>query len=324
MATTTGKVRVLDTTLRDGDQAPGFHMKQEKKLWLAQKLDEAKVDIIEAGSAMVSDGERDTIKAIASAGLNAEILSFTRALNSDIDAAADCGVDGVHLVFPSSKLHIKEKLRKTEKEAAKDILACVEHAKDLGLLVELSAEDGSRADRGFLKSLFKQASIVGADRFCVCDTVGVLSPEKSFALFSDIKKTVGKKTLAVHCHNDLGLAVANTLNAIRGGATEFHATVNGVGERTGNAALEEVVVSLQELYGVKTIKTQKLYELSSFAKALFNFPLSPNKPLVGENAFSHESGIHVDGILKNPKTYEGIPPETVGRQRKILVGKLSG
>ncbi len=317
-------ILVLDTTLRDGDQAPGIHLSAEKKAWLAKKLDENGVGIIEAGNAAVSEGERLAIKAIAAERLNARVFSFARAVNSDIDAAAQCNVNGVHLVFPSSELHCREKLRKTPDEAMPQIIDCVKHAKSLGLEVELSAEDGSRASPEFLKKIFLEGATAGADRFCICDTVGVLSPEKSFALFREVKKALGSKTLAVHCHNDLGLATANTLEALRAGAGEFHATINGIGERTGNAALEEVAVGLQYFYGKKTLHLEKLYELSGLAKNLCNFPLAPNKPLVGENAFSHESGIHVDGIIKNAQTYEGITPELVGRKRKIVLGKLSG
>ncbi len=318
------KIIVLDTTLRDGDQAPGIHLSAEKKLWLAKKLDENGVNVIEAGNAAVSEGEKQSLKAIASAGLNAQILSFARALNADIDAAAECNVNGVHLVFPASELHIREKLRKTPVEAIPRIIDCVKYAKSLGLVVELSAEDGSRADPEFLKKIFLEGARAGADRFCICDTVGILSPEKSYSLFRGVKTALGNKTLAVHCHNDLGLATANTLAALRAGAGEFHGTINGIGERTGNAALEEVAVGLEYFYSKKTLNLEKLYELSGLAKNLSNFPLAPNKPLVGENAFSHESGIHVDGIIKNAQTYEGVPPEIVGRKRKIILGKLSG
>ncbi len=318
------KILSLDTTLRDGDQAPGIHLSAEKKLWLAKKLDENGANIIEAGFAAVSEGERQALREIAKAGLNAQVISFARTLKSDIDDAAQCGVQGVHLVFPSSELHCKEKLHKTPNEAIPEIIDCVKHAKSLGLAVELSAEDGSRADPEFLKKIFLEGAKAGADRFCICDTVGILSPEKSFELFRSVKLSLGNKILAVHCHNDLGLATANTLAALRAGAGEFHATINGIGERTGNAALEEVAFGLSHFYGKKTVNLEKLYELSGLAKNLSNFPLAPNKPLVGENAFSHESGMHVDGIIKNVKTYEGFAPELLGRKRKIVLGKMSG
>ncbi|MFA6329937.1 MAG: 2-isopropylmalate synthase [Candidatus Micrarchaeia archaeon] len=317
-------ILVLDTTLRDGDQAPGTHLTPEKKLWLARKLDEAGVDVIEAGNAAVSEGERQALKAIAGAGLSAQILSFARVVPSDIDAAAQCGVDGVHLVFPSSALHIEQKLRKTADEALGLVVDCVRQAKSLGLVVELSAEDGSRADPEFLKKVFLAGAQAGAQRFCICDTVGVLTPEASYSLYSNVKKALGSRVLAVHCHNDLGLATANTLAALCAGAGEFHATVNGIGERTGNAALEEVAVGLDYFYSKPTLRLEKLYELSVLARNLSGFNLACNKPLVGENAFSHESGIHVDGLLKDTATYEAISPTLVGRKRKILLGKLSG
>jgi len=318
------KIIALDTTLRDGDQAPGTHLTPDKKLLLATKLDEAGVNVIEAGNAAVSEGERQSLKAIANAGLSAQVLSFARVVPSDIDFAASCGVDGVHLVFPASDLHVAEKLRKTKDEALDLIVDCVSHAKSLGLKVELSAEDGSRADPEFLKKVFLAGANAGAERFCICDTVGVLSPQSSYALFFDVKKALGSRTLAVHCHNDLGLATANTLAALAAGAGEFHATVNGIGERTGNAALEEVAVGLWHFHSIPTVRLEKLYELSVLSRNLSSFNISSNKPLVGENAFSHESGIHVDGLCKNANTYEAITPSLVGRKRKILLGKLSG
>ncbi len=318
------KIYVLDTTLRDGDQAPGMHLSQEKKLDLAKKLDEIGVSVIEGGNAAVSQGERDALKQMAAADLDAELFSFARIVKGDIDAVAESGCDGVHLVFPSSELHIKAKLKKTPGEAKKDILDSAQYALDKGLVVELSAEDGSRADPAFLQELYKDAAKLGVERFCICDTVGILTPEKSFELYLGVKKAVGSKRLAVHCHNDLGMATANTLAALRAGCGEFHATVNGVGERTGNCALEEVAAALDVLYQKPVLETKKLYELSNYARALTGFPLAPNKPVVGENAFSHESGIHVDGLLKDVRTYEGLVPEAVGRKRKIVLGKMSG
>ncbi|MCX6768193.1 MAG: 2-isopropylmalate synthase [Candidatus Micrarchaeota archaeon] len=314
---------VLDTTLRDGDQAPGVHLSAEKKLLVAQRLDELGVDVIEAGTAVASGEEARAVKAVASAGLKAEVLSFCRIVKKDVDAAAGCGVDGVHLVFPSSDLHIREKLRVGREEALALVLDSVDYAKAAGLVVELSAEDGSRADPAFLAKVFQEAGERGADRFCVCDTVGLLSPEKSAELYGFLSKKAAKP-VAVHCHNDLGLATANTLAAIRAGASEFHATVNGLGERAGNAALEEVVVGLKVLHGIDSVRLDGLYAVSNFVRVATGFPLAPNKPVVGENAFSHESGIHVDGIVKNPDTYEGLKPELVGRRRRIVLGRLSG
>ena len=318
------KIYVLDTTLRDGDQAPGMHLNPEKKLLLAKKLDDVGVHVIEGGTAVASESDKNALKEMAAADLDAELFSFARIVPGDIDAVAECGCDGVHLVFPSSELHIRAKLKKTPQEAKQDILGAAQYALDKGLIVELSAEDGSRADPEFLKELYQEAAKQGVERFCVCDTVGILTPEKSFELYSAIKQAVGNNRLAVHGHNDLGMATANTLAALRAGCDEFHATVNGVGERTGNCALEEVAAGLDVLYQKPVIETKRLYELSQYARALSGFPMAPNKPVVGENAFSHESGIHVDGIVKDARTYEGLVPEAVGRKRKIVLGKLSG
>lgn len=313
---------MLDTTLRDGDQTPHVHFKPEDKLLIARKLDELGVDVVEAGTAVASEGERKAVKAIAGEGLNAKVFSFSRVLKQDLDAALECNVDGVHLVFPSSDLHIKTKLKKdSRQEAVPIILEALDYAKNHGLAVELSAEDGSRASKEFLAEVFSKAR--KADRVCVCDTVGVLTPEKTSELFSFLVKKV-KKPLAFHGHNDLGLATANTLAAVYAGASEFHATLNGLGERAGNAALEEVCTALKLFYGVNTVELKKLYEASQLVSALSNLPVASNKPVVGENAFVHESGIHVDGILKDPETYEGLTPGLVGRERKIVLGKMSG
>ncbi|HIQ31979.1 MAG TPA: 2-isopropylmalate synthase [Methanothermococcus okinawensis] len=317
-------VMILDTTLRDGEQTPGVSLSPHEKLEIAMKLDELGVDIIEAGSAITSKGEREGIKAITSQGLRAEICSFARAVTVDIDYALECNVDSVHLVVPVSDIHIKYKLRKTREETLKCALDAVEYAKDHGLTVELSGEDATRSDINFLIELFKKGVEVGADRVCVCDTVGILTPERSYDLFKRICEEISVPVSA-HCHNDFGMATANTLSAIRGGAQECHLTINGIGERAGNAALEEVVMALHVLYNIKTnIKTEKLYEVSRVVSRIMKIPVPPNKAIVGDNAFAHEAGIHVDGLIKNSQTYEPIPPEMVGNRRRIILGKHSG
>ncbi|MFH1285474.1 MAG: 2-isopropylmalate synthase [Candidatus Micrarchaeota archaeon] len=313
---------VLDTTLRDGEQTPGLSLSSEKKLLIARKLDEVGVDIIEAGSACASEGERESIKKIANEKLNAEISSFCRGVFSDIDAALSCDVTTVSLVIPASDLHITQKLKKTRPEVLELTKKCTDYARSHGLIVELLAEDGSRADHAFLRELFSSAIKAGASRVCVCDTVGVLTPESTTELYK--KLTTLKAPVAFHGHNDLGLAVANTLAAVRAGAREIHCTVNGLGERAGNAPLEEVAVCLEYFYKQKLLKTKKLYELSSMVEKLSGIELAHNKPLVGRNAFAHESGIHVDGIIKCASTYEPISPELIGQRRRITLGKHSG
>ncbi len=317
-------VRIFDTTLRDGEQTPGVSLTPNDKLEIARKLDELGVDVIEAGSAITSKGEREGIKLITKEGLNAEICSFVRALPVDIDAALECDVDSVHLVVPTSPIHMKYKLRKTEKEVLETALKAVEYAKEHGLIVELSAEDATRSDVNFLIKLFNEGEKVGADRACVCDTVGILTPQKSQELFKKITENVNLPVSA-HCHNDFGMATANTCSAVLGGAVQCHVTVNGVGERAGNASLEEVVTALKILYGYDTnIKMEKLYEVSRIVSRLMKIPVPPNKAIVGDNAFAHEAGIHVDGLIKNTETYEPIKPEMVGNRRRIILGKHSG
>ncbi len=317
------KARIFDTTLRDGEQTPGVSLTPDQKLRVAIKLDELGVNVIEAGSAITSIGEREGIKKIVSEDLKAEICSFARAVRVDVDAALECGVESVHLVVPTSDLHIKHKLKKTREEVKETAIDATEYAVDNGLLVELSAEDATRSDFNFLKEIFTEGIDAGAKRICACDTVGMLTPEKSYEFYKDLAEL--GTPLSVHCHNDFGLAVANTLSGLRGGATQAHVTVNGIGERAGNASLEEVVVSLYSLYDVKTnINIRMLYEMSKTVTRMTGIYLQPNKAIVGENAFAHESGIHADGVLKKAETYEPITPELVGHRRRFVMGKHVG
>jgi len=316
-------VRFLDTTLRDGEQTPGVSLNVEEKLLIARKLDELGVDIIEAGSAITSAGERSAIKRIAREGLSAEVCSYCRARQEDVDYALECDVDSIHLVVPVSDLHIQEKLRKTREEVLEMAVETTDYARSHGLVVELSGEDASRADLEYLKKLYLAGIEAGARRICFCDTVGVLVPERTVEVFRELAGLGAP--VSVHCHNDFGLATANTLAALRGGASEAHVTLNGLGERAGNTPLEEVAVVLQSLYQQKTrIKCELLYTASRLASRLTGIPVSPNKALVGGNAFTHEAGIHVHGLLANTSTYEPITPAMVGRERRIVLGKHAG
>jgi D-citramalate synthase len=314
-------LRFLDTTLRDGEQTPGVSLNPDQKLEIAARLAAVGVDVIEAGSAAASEGERDAIRRIADAGLSAEICTYVRALHQDIDYAADLGADSVHLVIPVSDLHIAKKLRKTRDEVAAMAYDAVEYAKSRGLIVELSGEDASRADQQFLQELFTEGVRRGADRLCFCDTVGLLTPERAAAIVPPLLFA----PLSIHCHDDLGFALANTVAALRAGASCAHVTVNGLGERAGNTGLEELVMALEVLYGVDTgIKTEELYPLSTHVARLTGVPLATNKPIVGEMAFTHESGIHAHGVMRDASTYEPLRPERVGRRRRIVLGKHSG
>jgi len=318
-----GRIRFLDTTLRDGEQTPGVSLDTEEKLAIARGLDALGVQVIEAGSAMTSEGERQSIKAISASGLNAEICSYVRALTADVDTALNCDVDSVHLVVPVSDLHIECKLKSDRKSVIRRAVEVTEYAKDHGLIVELSGEDASRADQDYLASLYLAGIDAGADRLAFCDTVGVLVPEVTTEVFGRLSRLGAP--LSVHCHNDFGMATANTIAALRAGATTAHVTVNGIGERAGNTSLEEVVMTLESLYKIDTgIKCQDIYQLSRLVSRMTGLPLATNKAIVGENAFTHEAGIHVHGLLADTKTYEPIHPETVGRKRRIVLGKHAG
>ncbi len=317
-------IKVLDTTLRDGEQTPGVSLTSLEKLRIATKLDEIGVEYIEAGSAITSEGERESIKDITSQGFGAEILSFSRPLNVDIDYCLDCDVDGVNLVVPTSELHIHDKLNISCDELIDLSNDAVDYCKDHGLVVELSAEDASRSNVDFLRKVYSNAIDHGADRICVCDTVGILTPDSSLDLFSKLNDF--SVPIACHCHNDFGLAVANTLAALKGGASEIHTTINGIGERAGNTSFEECVVSINRLLPQfsTNVKIDQIYDISKLVARSTGVYIQPNKAIVGENAFAHESGIHSDGVIKNSATYEAITPELVGRKRKFIIGKHMG
>jgi len=316
---------VFDTTLRDGEQTPGVSLTPEKKLRIAKALDDIRVNIIEGGFARVSEGDFEALRLMAKEGFKAKVYSMARAVKEDIDLALKAEVDGIHLVVPTSPIHLKYKIKKKPEEILEVSRECVEYAKDHGLLVELSAEDASRADVEFLKRFFREGLEAGADSLCVCDTVGILMPERSYRLFQEICGEFKGVPVSAHCHNDFGMATANSLQALRAGASRVHVTVNGLGERAGNAPLEEVVVGAYCLLGLKsTVKMSKIYEVSRLVSRLTGVPVQPNKAIVGENAFTHESGIHVHGVLRCPSTYEPLTPNLVGVRRRIMVGKHAG
>ncbi len=315
-------LRFLDTTLRDGEQTPGVSLNPDQKLEIATKLADIGVDVIEVGSAAASEGERNAIRLISDAGLAAEICTYVRAVRQDIDFAADYGADSVHLVVPVSDLHIAKKMRKTREQVAQMAYDSVEYAKNRGLIVELSGEDASRADQNFLRQIFSEGIDRKADRLCFCDTVGVLTPEK---VAEYIPPLASIAPLSIHCHDDLGFALTNTMAALKCGASCAHVTVNGMGERAGNTPLEEVVMALEILYGYRTrIHKEEIYSLSTLVSRLTGIPLPINKAIVGEMAFTHESGIHAHGVIREPSTYESVSPEMVGRKRRIVLGKHSG
>ena len=320
----TRKIKLLDTTLRDGEQTPGVTFTVEKKLSIAKALDDLGVDVLEAGAAITSSGECEAIKAIASEGLSCEVASFARIIKGDVDLALDCGVDSVFLVAPTSDLHIKYKLKSTREKILAEIVELIQYSRDHGLKVDLCCEDGSRSELGYLLKVLGEAQTAKADRFTIADTVGVFLPQKTKTVFEKITSK-SKIPVGVHCHDDFGLATANTITAVEAGASFVDVAVNGLGERAGNASLEEVVVALKQGLGYTfNLDARKIRAVSELVEKHCGIPVAPNKAIVGDNAFTHEAGIHVDGILKKPETYEAIKPESVGAKRRFVLGKHVG
>jgi len=283
------------------------------------------VKVIEAGFAAVSPGEKEAVELISKAGLEAEICSATRSVVKDIDVAIDAGVDSVNIIIPVSELHVKRKFNKEQSWILEVTDTVVQHAKDRGVLAEICLEDGSRTDIDFLKDVIQHAIDLGVDRVTPCDTVGTLTPEQSLEFYSAIHGMFPKLVLGVHVHNDFGLATANTIAGVAGGATHIHATINGLGERAGNASLEETCVALELLYKVKTgINMQRITATSHTVSRVTGVHVQPNKAIVGRNAFAHESGIHTHAILRDPLTYERIDPVLVGATRRLVSGKHAG
>ena len=317
-------IRMFDTTLRDGEQTPGVSLTSEEKMEIAYQLDKLGVDVIEAGTPITSKGEKTALTEIAKAGLKAEICGLARTLKEDIDAAIECEVDSVHTFVSTSDVQMKHALGMTPEQVLSRTVDSVEHIKDHGLVCEFSPMDATRTDMKFLKQICVAAEEAGADRINIPDTVGVMAPTAMRKLAENVK-TVVKVPLSVHCHNDFGMAVANSLAGVEGGASQIHVTVNGLGERAGNAALEEVAMALHLIHGLKTgINTSLIYGTSQLVSRLTGITIQPNKAIVGENAFAHESGIHTRGVTVVPLTFEPIKPELVGRRRRLVAGKHAG
>ena len=318
-----GDIEICDVTLRDGEQTPGVAFSREEKISIAQKLDSVGVEVIEAGFPVVSEAEAATVRDIAHLGLNARICCLARSVARDVDKALKCDVDFVSIFIATSDLHLKYKYHKTFSEATSCALDVLDYAKDHGLTVRFAVEDATRTDINVLKSIFKSAEEHKADYISIADTVGILNPSTAFYLVSEIKKTV-KTKICIHCHNDLGLAVANTLSGAEAGAFQLHTTVNGIGERCGNAALEELLVGLRVQYGIERYDVSQLMDLSKLVEQVSGLLIPKTKPIVGANAFAHESGIHVAAVLEEPMTYELFAPEMVGGKREIIIGKHTG
>ena len=319
------KVILLDSTLREGEQTPGVSFTIEEKLEIAKMLDDVGVGMIEAGSPMVSEGVKEAVKRIANESLKAEVIAHVRAVKKDVDLALDCGVDRVAIFMGTSPIHRRTKFKLTEEEIIKRVIEAVEYAKEHGVKVRFTPEDATRTEREYLVRIGSAAVDAGADRISVADTVGIMTPDSMYELVSFLSGRLKGAELDVHCHNDLGLAVANSLAGVKAGANVIHVTVNGLGERAGIASLSEVAVALKVLMGIDPgIKFHRLIELSNIVERYSGVYLAAHTPIVGNNAFSHKAGVHVAAVLADPTTYEAFDPSILGRSRKIIVDKYAG
>ena len=317
-------ITIYDTTLRDGEQTPGVCFSIDEKLEIARKLDQFKIHQIEAGFPIVSEKEKESVKSIANEGLDATILGLTRTKPEDIDAALDCDVDGVITFVGTSDIHLDHKMHITRQDAINLCETAVDYAKDHGLFVAFSAEDATRTDIEFLKRIYTKAEECGADRVHIADTTGAITPQGIDYLVRELTNDL-KLDSAVHLHNDFGLAVINSIVGVLAGAKAVSTTVNGIGERAGNASLEELIMAMKILYGKDYgFKTKYIKELSDLVSRASGLPIPYNKPVVGNNIFRHESGIHVDAVIEEPLCYEPYLPELVGQKRQLVLGKHSG
>ena len=317
-------VVVCDTTLRDGEQTAGIVFANVEKYRIAQMLDDAGVPQIEAGIPAMGGDEKAAVKHIAHMGLSASVLGWNRADVNDVNTSIDCDVDSVALSMSSSDIHIENKLRKSRQWVLDQISASVQHAADHGLYISCNAEDASRADLKFLIEFAKTAKEAGASRIRYCDTIGREEPFTAYERIKTIITTVGID-VEMHTHNDFGMANANSLAGIKAGAKYVSTTVMGIGERSGNTALEEIVMTCKHILNMKTgIDPLKLKPLAHFVSMAADRPIHTAKPFLGWSCFAHEAGIHTDGVIKDHSNYEPYAPEEMGLERHIVIGKHSG
>jgi 2-isopropylmalate synthase len=329
------KVKIFDTTLRDGEQSPGCSMNTSEKLRMARQLEELGVDILEAGFPIASEGDFEAVQKVAQqSGPSVTIGALARASRPDIERAAAALESAksarIHVFLATSDIHLQHKLRLTREQALERISDAVRIARQYMEDVEFSCEDSTRTDRAYLCDAFRVAVDAGATTLNIPDTVGYTTPQEYGMIVHQVRGAVGDgPTLSVHCHDDLGLAVANSLSAVTSGARQIECTINGIGERAGNAALEEIVMSLRVRHDLMPYETgvnaELLYPTSQLLCEIIGVPVQPNKAIVGRNAFAHEAGIHQDGVLKNALTYEIMTPQSVGvPANNIVLGKHSG
>ncbi len=317
-------VIIVDTTLRDGEQTAGVIFSNQEKLRIAKLLDEIGVHQLEIGVPVMGGSEKAVIRKIAAQGLNCSLMAWNRANIDDVIHSLDCGVDAVAISISTSDIHIKHKLQSSREEVLKRMVEATEFAKKKGLYISVNAEDASRTDFDFLLQFALAAKEAGADRLRYCDTIGTLEP---FITYENVARLIAETAMEIemHTHNDFGMATANALAGVKAGASFVGVTVNGLGERAGNAALEEVAMALKFLFQKdQDLNTQMFRELSEYVARASGRSLPPGKPIVGDNMFRHESGIHADGVIKYPGTYEIFSPDDVGMERQIVIGKHSG
>lgn len=327
---------IFDTTLRDGEQSPGATMDLGDKVEIAKMLEKLNVDVIEAGFAIASPGDFDSVKAVASTVKDCRVCSLARALDKDIEVAAEAvakaNASRIHTFIATSPIHMKYKLQMAPESVIEQAVRAVKKCRNLNEDVEFSCEDAGRSEFEFLCKIIEQVIAAGATTINIPDTVGYAMPEQFGDTINKLMNSIPNSDQAVfsiHCHNDLGLAVANSLASITSGARQVECTINGLGERAGNASLEEIVMAIQtraDFFNVETaVRAEFLVPTSQLVSEITGFPVQPNKAIVGSNAFAHESGIHQDGVLKNPETYEIMRAETVGwAENRMVLGKHSG
>jgi len=316
-------VSVLDSTLREGEQSVGVSFSKRQRLQIAWMLDYFGVDSIEM-SPVISESHKDSLKEMKRAGFSAQIVSHGRALPADVDVGRSCDVEWVAMYHSVSDIHLRNKLHVSREVALERSIRAVEYAKSHGLRLRFTVEDASRANPEYLSHFVKEISKAGADRIGVPDTVGIMLPHGMKRLVRLVRESTDLP-IDVHCHNDLGLALANSFAGVEAGADQIHVSIDGYGERVGIASLAEVTMALRLLYGVKRqFRYEMLGELSSLVASYSNSQIPSSKPLVGKNAYTHKAGTHLAAIIQNPETYELIPPKAVGNSRRVVFGELSG